>query len=76
MKQRDTSRMLVLRCLMAALKNKEIEKQENLNEEEEIKIINKEAKKRQDAIIIYKQANRLELAEKEEIELGIIKSYL
>ena len=34
------------------------------------------AKKRKDAIEMYKQANRSDLQEKEELELHIIQSYL
>lgn len=47
-----------------------------LDEKEGIKILTNAAKKRKDAIKMYQDANRAELAEKEEIELGIIEEYL
>lgn len=47
-----------------------------MNEETEFKILNGAAKKRKDAIEMYKNANRPELLEKEEAELAIIQEYL
>jgi len=47
-----------------------------MNEDDEIKILNNLAKKRKDAIEMYKQANRNELMEKEQEELGIIAEFL
>lgn len=76
MKSRDTSRVLVLRSLVASIRNGEIEKKSELSAEEESKIIGKEAKKRKDAIEMYKKANRGELVSKEEAELLIIEDYL
>lgn len=76
MKSREATKVLVLRSLVAALKNGEIEKKSDLTQDEENKIIGKEAKKREDAILIYKKADRAELVEKEETELKIIKTYL
>ena len=76
MKQKDADKVLVLRSLIASLKNSEIEKKAKLSEDEENKIIKKEAKKRIDAISMYKKANREELVKKEEVELEIIKVYL
>ena len=47
-----------------------------LNEEEAMKILNVAAKKRKEAIEMYKNAGRTELAGKEEAELKIIEEYL
>ena len=76
MKQKDSTKVLVLRSLVAGLKNAEIEKSGELTQEEEDKVIKKEAKKRQDAIEMYKKGSRPELVEKETVELGIIQKYL
>ncbi|MBN2197993.1 GatB/YqeY domain-containing protein [Candidatus Wolfebacteria bacterium] len=73
----------VLRMVLASVHNKEIEKkakskdtEETLSNEEIIEVLLKEAKKRKEAIEIYKKGNREELAEKEAKELEIIKNYL
>ena len=42
----------------------------------ELKILNSAAKQRKDAIEMYKQAGRVESAEKEESELKIIQEFL
>jgi len=76
MRQRQAERVSVLRLLVAALKNARIEKKADLNEAEEVAVLNKETKKRQEAIGMYKKGGRQDLAEKEEKELQVIKSYL
>jgi len=47
-----------------------------LNDEDCLKIIQNQAKRRRDAIEVYKTANRPELLEKEEKELEIISDFL
>jgi len=47
-----------------------------MDEQDEIKLLNLEAKKRRDAITMYEQANRAELAETEKAELDIIMEFL
>ena len=71
----------VLRMVMAALQNKSIDKrgkgeEEGLTQEEILEILAREAKKRKEAIELYKQGDRQELAESEEKELAIIEKYL
>jgi hypothetical protein len=48
----------------------------DLNSEEEIKMLTTAAKKRKEAAEQFRNAGRIELAEKEEIELTIIEEYL
>ena len=71
----------VLRMVVAALQNKSIEKrgkgeEEELPQEEILEILAREAKKRKEAIELYKQGDRQELADNEEKELAIIEKYL
>ena len=71
----------VLRMVVAALQNKPIEKrgkgeEEELTQEEILEILAREAKKRKQAIDLYKQGDRQELADNEEKELAIIEKYL
>ena len=47
-----------------------------MNADDEIKLLNLQAKKRKDAIDMYKQANRPELMDKEVAELNIIHEFL
>lgn len=76
MKARDAVRLQVLRLLKAALKNHAIEVRADLSPQEMLKVLQKEAKKRQDAIDQFAAAGRTDLVEKEQIELEVLKSYL
>jgi len=76
MLKKEADKVSVLRMLVAGLKNSRIEKGEDLNEEDEMKVVKKEAKKRTEAIEMYKKAGRSELVEKETKELKMLKEYL
>ena len=65
-----------LRMTMTALKNRRIEKGEDLNEGEELAVVTKQVKSRQDSAEQYTNANRPELAEKELAEIKILEGYL
>ena len=51
-------------------------KASQLTDEEIISVISSEIKKRKDAIALYEQGNRQELADKEKKEIEILKKYL
>ncbi len=77
MKSGDKLRTDTLRSLRASLL--EYEKSgtdKEMSEADEIKLLNSAAKKRKDAITMYNDAGRSELAEKEEQELAIIQEFL
>lgn len=77
MKAGDKVRLETIRSIRALIL--EFEKSgsgKELTPEEEIRILTAAAKKRKEAIEQYRNANRPELAEKEENELKIIEEYL
>jgi len=76
MKAKDAVRTSTLRMLIAALRNKEIEKKKTLSEAEVADVIQAEAKRRKESIAEYQKANRADLASKEEAELNVLKVYL
>ena len=76
MKEKQADKVSVLRMLVAAINNAQIEKKGELTDGEVVKILNKEAKKRTEAIEMYEKAERAELVEKETKELEILKAYL
>lgn len=76
MKAQDVFLLGTLRLVFSALKYKVLDKKGELTDEESLKIINHEAKKRKDAILAYTKGGRPELAEKEKKELTIISQYL
>lgn len=76
LKSKDQLRVSVLRFLLAAIQNREIEKQQELTDEEVISVIQKQVKERKESIEAFKQGKREDLARKEEDELGILNKYL
>jgi len=79
LKQRQGDLLEILRGLKTALHNKQIElraKSKELGEEEIMEILRREVKKRQEAEEMFKQGNRLDLAEKEAKEMIFLKQYL
>ncbi len=72
----EKTRLMTLRLLLAAIKEKEIEKQKQLEEAEILAVIAKMIKDRQESIRQFTAGNRPELAMKEEQEISILQSYL
>ncbi len=69
----------VLRMLLSAINYYEIQKGGagyEASEEDVLAVIQKEAKQRKDSIEQFTNANRIELAEKEEKELAMLNAYL
>jgi len=82
MKSADQETVGVLRILLTAIKNKEIEKKTKnggdgqLTDEEVIQVLMSDAKKHKESIEIFIKGDRKDLADKEEKELAIIQKYL
>lgn len=76
MKAQQPGRLSTLRMVKAALKNREIEKMAPLDDAESIRALQSLVKQRRDSAEQYRQANRPELAEKEEAEIRVIEEYL
>ncbi len=76
LKSSENDRVRTLRTLIAKLKDKSIEKGDELSDEEEIKILQTASKQRKEAAEMFTKGNRTELAESELNELSIIKEYL
>ena len=75
-KQKDTARLSILRMILAAIKNKEVEKIRALTEDEFFGIIKTSVKQHLESIESFKKGNRQDLVEKEEKELAILKEFL
>jgi len=72
----DSLRCSVIRMLLSAMNYSEIAKQATLTDSDILGVIAREIKQRKESIEAYKQANRPELAAKEEAEMAILKAYL
>ncbi len=77
MKSKDEAKMRTLRAIKSAIiVEKTSENGGELEEEDDIKLLNKLAKQRRDSIEIYVKEGRDDLAQKEQEELDIIMTYL
>ena len=76
MRSGDKVRRSVIRLLMAAISNAEIARRAALDDADILGIIAKEARQRQESIEAFKQGNRQDLVDKEELELAILQEYL
>src|SRR6184192_2110987 len=81
---RDQLRLDTLRMALGAIHNLEVARTDRKNREygqplteaDTLKVLEQEVKKRSQAIPLYKQGGRNDLAEKEQRELDILQSYL
>ncbi len=76
LKNRDTERLSTLRLAVSAITYRRIERQAPLSEEDEIEVLRKQVKQREDAIAEYLRAGRPERAEQERRERDILAEYL
>lgn len=81
---RDQLKLDTLRMALGAIHNLEVARTDRKNAEygqplteaDCLKVLEQEVKKRKQAIDLYKQGGRNELAEKEQQEMGILSTYL
>ena len=76
MKSGNQIKTNTLRTLLSKLKDKKIDNEGNLTDSDSIKVIQKLVKQRKESADIYRNADREELAIKEEAELFELETYL
>ncbi len=81
MKSGDKPRVEVLRFAIAGIQNAQKEKNAKqpgvaLTDDEVISLLQKEAKRRREAIVLFRQGKRDDLVKKEEADIAIIAEYL
>lgn len=84
LKNHEDLKRVVLSSLLSAIHNKEIEKRTaqkiaeavELTDEEIIKVIQSEIKKRKEAVELFEKGGRNELAQKEKDEMNILLQYV
>lgn len=77
MKDKDKVRLSVIRMVRAALQNEAINKGvETLSEEDELTVLSREVKQRNDSLQEFKKAGRDDLVKQVEEELAILQEYM
>ena len=76
MKAGDKTKANTLRSAIAKLKDKYISSRKDLSIQDELNVIKTLAKQRKESFEIFTKANRVDLADKEQLELKILNEYL
>jgi hypothetical protein len=76
MKAKETLRLSTIRLIRSAIKNREIEVREELDDPAVIDILSSLVKQRKESAQVYRENERLDLAAKEEAELEILQEFL
>jgi hypothetical protein len=76
MKARDSVRRETIRGARGAIKNKEIELGESLDDDGIVRVLRTLVKQRADSIEQYQAASRMDLVDKEAAEKAVLEAYL
>ena len=76
MRAKDAPRLLTIRGLMAAMKQREVDERITLDDAAIVGIIDKLVKQRKDSITQFTAGNRPDLVDKESAELAVLEGYL
>ena len=77
MRAKDKPLLGAIRLITSAIKQIEVDERiDSLDDDKVIEVLTKMAKQRRDSIEQYTNAQRMDLVEQEEYEMGIIKKYL
>ena len=76
MRAKDAPRLLTIRGLLAALKQREVDERIELDDAAVVAIVDKLVKQRKDSIQQFGAGGRQDLVDKESAELKVLESYL
>lgn len=76
MRAKDADRLLAIRGLLAAVKQREVDERIVLDDAAVVAIVDKLVKQRKDSITAFEQGGRADLVAKEAAELKVLEAYL
>jgi uncharacterized protein YqeY len=76
MRAKQAERLLAIRMLLAACKQKEVDERVVLDDAAVIGIVDKLIKQRKDSVAAFAQAGRTDLVDKENAEIHVLEAYL
>jgi len=76
MKSKNNVKLEVVRSVLTGVKNLEVQKMREAEDEDVLQVIKQEVKKRKEAIEMYEKAGRTDLLEQEKAELSVLETYL
>lgn len=72
----DKARLSVLRLAMAAIKQREVDSRETLDDDAVLSVLEKMVKQRQDSVAQFRKGNRQDLVEQEQAEIDVLEEFL
>lgn len=72
----DKRRLGVIRLILAAVKQREVDERIELDDAQVLAVLDKMVKQRRESLSQYEQAGRADLAEQEQFELDVVQAYL
>jgi uncharacterized protein len=76
MRAKDAPRLLTIRGLLAACKQREVDERITLDDAAVVAIVDKLVKQRKDSIVQFEAGDRPDLVDKERAELQVLEAYL
>ena len=76
MRAKDSERLLAIRMLLAACKQREVDERIVLDDAAVVSIVDKQLKQRRDSIAAFQVAGRTDLVDKEAAEVKVLEAYL
>ncbi len=76
MRAKEAERLATIRLLLAAIKQKEVDEQIELDDAAVVGVLDKLVKQRKDSIEAFEKADRQDLADKEKAEMAVLSAYL
>ena len=76
MRAKDTAKLGVIRLMLAAIKQREVDERIEMDDAAVITAIEKMLKQRRDSIAAFEGANRHDLADQEKFEVTVLQAYL
>jgi uncharacterized protein len=76
MRAKDSARLMTVRLLLSAMKQKEVDERVELTDADVVSIIEKMIKQRRESIAQFEKAARQDLVDKEKSEIEVLNAYL
>ena len=76
MRSKEKERLGTIRLILAEIKRIEVDERIELDDARVLQILDKMVKQRRDSFTQYKEADRMDLAEQEDFEIGVIEQFL
>lgn len=76
MREKDKARLGIIRLMQAAIQQIEVDERRELDDAETLAVLDKMLKQRRESIKQYEAANRQDLLDQEQYEVGVIQTFM